>query len=269
MNLFEQENYKVALNSLADEKRKSIKGFSRKLAEYLNVHPTLISQILNADKDFTEEQMLSVCEFMGIAKLESQYLLILLQKERAGSKKLKDYFDELKLQIRKESLQLSKRVTKDRQLTEAEKAIFYSNWTYSAVQLLSTLEEKITFERVCEKLNLAPQRAREILDFLKYIQLVKEENGNLKPGAVSTHLEKSSPFLIKHHTNWRLKAIQAAENLSDQELMYTANFSISEKDFSRLREELVKTIQKFLTLVKDSPGEQIAQFNMDLFFIKP
>lgn len=87
----------------------------------------MISQVMTGSKDFTEEQMILVCEFLGLAKLDAQYLLVLLQQERAGSKKLKDYFQELKEQIRKQALQVSQRVHQDRHLSDIEKSIFYSS----------------------------------------------------------------------------------------------------------------------------------------------
>lgn len=268
MNLFEYENYKDALNAVLAEKRKFEKGLSRKLSEHLGVHPTLVSQVLKGTKDFSEEQLLFVCEFLGIAKLESKYILALLQHERAGSKKLKDHCQEVIEQIRKQALQVSERVHKDRKLSDAEKAIFYSSWIYSAVHLLSTMDLPLNFAEVCKKLDLPPGKAREVLDFLIQIQMVVETDGIFSPGSVATHLEKNSPFLVKHHTNWRLKAIQAAENLSDEELMYTGNFSISKKDFHLLREELIQVIQRFIQIVGPSPAEDIAQFNIDFFWIK-
>jgi hypothetical protein len=194
--------------------------------------------------------------------------LALLQMERAGSKKLKDHFQEVIEQIRKRALTVSDRVIRDRVLTEEENAVFYSNWTYSAIHLLSTLAKPLTFEEISKRLNLPLGRTREILDFLIQIQMVFEKNGRFVSGAVVTHLEKKSPFLVKHHSNWRLKAIQAAETLSDEELMYSGNFSISKKDFDLLREVLIKTIQEFIAIVKPSPAEDIAQFNLDLFWIK-
>jgi hypothetical protein len=45
-------------------------------------------------------------------------------------------------------------------------------------------------------------------------------------------------------STWRVKALQRAELLTDEELMFTAPLSISEKDFAYLREEIVKLITK-------------------------
>jgi uncharacterized protein (TIGR02147 family) len=268
MSLFEVENYKVIINSTITERRKTQKGLSKKLAEYLNVHPSMISQVLSGPKDFSEEQMILVCEFFGYSPIETQYLITLLQKERAGSHKLKAHFEKNLSQIRKQAQQVSERVQKNRALNDFEKAIFYSSWLYPTVHLLTTLEKKLRFEEICERLDAEPMKVREILDFLKDIGMVIEKDGKFSSGPMVTHLEKKSPLLIKHHTNWRMKAIQAAEKLSDDELMYTANFSISRKDFAVIREELMQTIQRFLKIAEKSPADDIAQFNIDLFWIK-
>ncbi|MGZ3806009.1 MAG: TIGR02147 family protein [Pseudobdellovibrionaceae bacterium] len=268
MNIFEHDNYKEALKLYIRKKGKANRGAYKNLAEYLGVHATLISQVLSGAKDFTEEQIFSVCDFLGIPELETQYLWILVQIERAGSIKLKNHYIGLKEKLRKQALQLSNRIQKNRELTETEKAIFYSSWIYSAVQVATTLERRVDFEFICERFHLEPSRAREILNFLVQIQMIKEKEGRFFTGTISTHLENKSPFIFKHHTNWRLKAIEAAENILDEELFYSANFTISKNDFSHLREEMVHLIQRFLATVKDSPAEEIAQFNLDFFWIK-
>lgn len=268
MNIFEQQNYKDIIKFYIGKSSKA-RGVYKNIAEYLGVHATLISQILSGEKEFTEEQIFSVCEFLGIPKLETEYLWILVQIERAGSIKLKDHYRNLKEKIRNESLSISKRVKKNRNLTEIEEAIFYSSWAYSAIQVITTLEnQEVNFDFICSKINIPPAKIRQILDLLVSTQLVLEKDGVFKQGSNSTHLDRNSPFIIKHHTNWRLKAIEAIEKLSEEELMYSANFSISKKDFTKLREEMVQVIQVFLKTVKDSPGEDIAYFNLDFCWIK-
>ena len=262
MNIFTMDSYKKIIQSTLP------RGGSKKLADYLGVHPTYISQVLTGDREFSEEQILQVCEFLSFKKMETRYLLCLVQIERAGSKKLKDHYLEIKKSIQASSLQISKRIDKDRQLTDFEKAIFYSSWIYSAVHIMTTLDKKPRIEDIMEKYNLTMSKAREILSFLIDIEMVIEKNGTYHAGAIFTHLEKSSPLVIKHHTNWRLKAIQAAEELTDSELMYSINVSLSKKDFENLREEMAKLIQSFLKVVKDSPAEDVAQFNLDFFWIK-
>jgi uncharacterized protein (TIGR02147 family) len=270
MNIFEIDSYKDILKYyIRTQSHPHARGSYKNLAEHLGVHASLVSQIMAGEKDFTEEQIFAVCEFLGVPKLEREYLWTLVQWERAGSYQLKAHYKALKEKIRKESLSVSKRVRKNRTLSEEEKAIFYSSWTYSAMQIATTLSEtRVDFQFLCERLHLSPSKARTTLDFLLAIQMIVEKEGMFFPGSTVTHLESTSPFILKHHTNWRLKAIEAAETLSQEELMYSGNFTMSKKDFSKLREELVQVIQKFINVVKDSPAEDIAQFNLDFFWLK-
>lgn len=76
------------------------------------------------------------------------------------------------------------------------------------------------------------------------------------------------PFYLNIHTSWRLRAIQAAENLDEGELIYTANVALSEVDFQSLREEMVVFIKHFIKQVEPSPSENIACFNLDWFWIR-
>lgn len=50
--------------------------------------------------------------------------------------------------------------------------------------------------------------------------------------------------------------------------MYTVQVSLSREDFSQLRESMVRFIKEFLKTVHASPAEEIANFNLDFFWIE-
>jgi hypothetical protein len=77
-----------------------------------------------------------------------------------------------------------------------------------------------------------------------------------------------SCYLPKQHANWRFRSIQASENLSEQELMYTVNVALSKKDFTYLREEMVVSFKSFWKKYTPSPSEEIATLNLDWFGIR-
>lgn len=83
----------------------------------------------------------------------------------------------------------------------------------------------------------------------------------------STHLEQGSPHPLRHHSNWRIRAIRKSEELTERELMYTVLGSLSKGDFASLREEMVAFIKAYLAKVHASPAEDIACFNLDFFWI--
>lgn len=134
MSIFLYENYKEALRYVIRSQSTNKRGVFRRLAEHLGVHATLISQIISGNKDFSEEQLFSVCDHLGIGPLEKQYLWALLQIDRAGSSEVKNHYLELKKIYQKKSLKISNRSYNKKELSQLDAAIFYSSWIYSAVQ---------------------------------------------------------------------------------------------------------------------------------------
>lgn len=170
--------------------------------------------------------------------------------------------------LKKDALKLVNRVDTAKKLTELEKSIFYSSWSYATIHISCLLEKSLSPLQISERFNLPLFRVQEIIHFLIDQGLLKlDSEGKFQPGSTSTHLPKGSPHLIKHLTNWRLKALERVENVKDDELMYSTVVSLSVDDFNKLREGLVQHIQEFLKTVKDSPSHSMAQLNIDFLKI--
>ena len=65
-----------------------------------------------------------------------------------------------------------------------------------------------------------------------------------------------------------LDSKEKLRKLADEELMYSGQFSLSEKDFQKLRERMAEFLKGVNQTVKDSPAERLAAFNMDWFWIE-
>ncbi len=262
--IFNFQNYRDFLKNYLKELPKS-HGVLKAWAEHLKVHSTLVSQVMMSKRDFTEEQALDLCDFIGLGALEKDYLLELLRLERAGTNNLKKYHQMKLKELSSKALKLSERIETERKLTEQESSIFYSSWVYSAIRLSCSIGSGLTIDEVAEKLSVPRTQILSAIDFLRESGFVKQNGARFEIGTQYTHLGKGSPYLNRHHANWRVKALQKIDHMTDQELMYTAPFSISEKDFSILREQMVGVIQEFLKTVKASEGETVACLNLDLF----
>jgi uncharacterized protein (TIGR02147 family) len=267
MNIFNSNNYVSFLKSYVKNLPKRGRGEINRMAVHLNVHPTLISQVMSGSKDLSLEQAQSLTSYLGLTSLEADYFLLLVQKERAGTHELKKYFVQKIEEMQKNSLQISKRIKEHRQLSDYEKSVFYSSWFYSAMRLYSSVEDGKTVDEIAKRFNKTRTATLEILNFLKEVGLCIEEKGRYKMGTQHTHLESTSPLLKRHHSNWRLKAIEKTEGLSAEELMFTSPFSISKKDFGLLREEVLKLIKTSSQIIKESPAEEVACLNIDMFWL--
>jgi uncharacterized protein (TIGR02147 family) len=243
------------------------RGEKKRIAEYLNIHPTLLSQIFSGNRQFTDEQVFLLGECLGLSELESDYIFLLHQIDSTQNKKFKERLNKKRDALKNRSLNLSERVEKDKVLTDEEKSIFYSSWQYSAIRTLASLKGGKTREEISERLDIDKKQVSEILEFLVKSGLCRAEKGRYFHHISRTHLEKSSPHLKKHHSNWRIKAIQKMDRSSDDDLTFTAPLSLSNKDFDILREEMVQLIKKISETVKETNPEEIFCFTLDFFRI--
>lgn len=242
-------------------------GQLRQWAQQLGIHTTLMSQIMSGSRHFSTELALEMCDILKLPQLESDYFLNLVESQKAATIKLKKYYQNKMNAIKNSSENLVNRVKTDKHLTEKEQAQFYSSWKYQAIRLCCSLGEGVTISEIHNKFFIPEDEILKILEFLREAHLVTSDGNRFKIGSRFTHLDKNSIYLSRHHLNWRLKAINRAPTLSDQELMYTAPFSIGKKDFKEFRERCVLLIQEFMEIAKKSEAEELACFNLDLFFM--
>lgn len=99
--------------------------------------------------------------------------------------------------------------------------------------------------------------------FLTQSGLCIEKENRFFIGPLLTHLGNESPFLSRHHQNWRIKALQKSNKVSPQELMFTGPFSLSKNDCAKIRSELLDLIAKTVKTVKTSEVETLVFLNID------
>ncbi len=269
MSIFEFSNYREFLRSYVRSLPKSGHGELTRIASHLRISTTMLSQILSGQRDFNTDQAFELSEYLQLTEIETDYLYLLVEVEKAGTHKNKSHFRKKIEAMKSESLKLSKRVQHEKSLTDNERSVFYSSWIYPAVHLFLGLDKRgVSLEEICERFSISRQKASDLVQFFLRTGLAKEERGKYFPGVQSTFIEQGSPHLIKHHSNWRVKAIEKSESIADEELMFTAPLSISKKDFTSVREKIAQFIKTLSEIVKESEAEDIATINIDWFWVK-
>lgn len=266
MVVFEYFEYRKILKDWARKARIERRGTVASLAEAVRVHPTFLSQVMSGKRDLSAEQALAAAQHMGFAAMEREYFFLLVQKERAGTKDLSAFYEEKLTKMRAERLNLEKRLEAHRTLTDEERAVFYSSWIYSAIRLFCSIGGSQTLDAIASRFSLSREKTTEILEFLCKTGLVKPAGGGYILGEQHTHVPRSSPFVVRHHLNWRLRAIHGLENASEEEMHFTAPMAISKKDFHRIREKIVTLIQEAVEVAKESPAEELACLGIDYFW---
>jgi uncharacterized protein (TIGR02147 family) len=268
MRVFRFPDYRQFLKSYLASLPKKGRGELSKISKHLGVHSTLMSLILSGSRDLTLEQAYELSQYLHFTDVETEYFSLLVQYERAGSTPYKNFLKAKMESMKKDATKVSQNFQHERVLNDEQKSIFYSTWLYSAIRLFtSTNEAGVSCEEVVKKFQLPRPQALKMLSFLVSTGLVSETDGRYQMAVQRTFLEQGSPHLPKHHSNWRVKALQKADRVGEKELMFTSPVSISVEDFEKIRNDLVEFLRKISQVVKDSPAEDIACLNIDFFWI--
>lgn len=263
MRIFEFERYK----SFIDKKISLLPGKGRgeltRIAKALDIHTTMVSHILRGEAHLTMEQSLKLADYFSLNSLETEYLVALVQWERAGDKRTRDFCLGKVNEIRTKALNLTKRLNTQNQLSEQDRAFYYSSWLYPMTRLCTAIPRLQTVESLAQELRLPANKLRDVTDFLISRGLCVEEKGKIKYGSVPTYIEASSPLVIRHHLNWRHKTQERFEQIRDKDLVFTLPGVLSDADADRIREKLVQVIEEIKTLMDPSPSDELYILNLD------
>lgn len=240
-------------------------GLRKQLAEAIGVHTTFVSQVLKEKGDFSLEQGEAINTFLSHTLDEGEYFLLLLMKDRAGTRELKKRFlDKIEGQ-RQERLNIKKRLEVQHEISAAERERFYSNAYYGAIHVLTSIPEFRRVEKIAEALKLPREQVQDMADFLLKLGILAEKNGELISGPQHMHLGNDSATILKHHTNWRLHTLQNLRFVQPQNLHYSACLSLSQEDAFRIKEMLLNDLKSYLKVVEKSPEETAYIYSFDFY----
>ena len=239
------------------------RGELSRLAKRCGIHTTTLSQILKGTRLLSAEQAVSICDYVGLSEQETKFFLLLLQRSRAGTPRLRELLDKEIRQALRSANELANVLPKDGELTKVEQAEFYSNWFYIAAAVLASIPSFSTAEALGTELRLPRRRVMQILKFLVSAGILREDAGKFAPGLRSTHLEAGSPLIARHHGNWRVRAMEKHPALSADELAYSGPMSVSRKDAKRLRAMCVEFIREVNRVREKSSCEEGYFLNLD------
>ena len=264
-SLFLYDDYRKFLGDKVASLPNEGYGVGGRLARAIGVHPSLVSQILSGKKQLTPDQALTATDFFGLAELETEYFLLLVQLDRAATPELRAHTRKRIMVIREESQRLANRVEANSILNEEARGIFYSNWMYSAVRQMTAIKDRGHAVAIADALDLPIKEVHQVIEFLLKHGLCVVRDGRLSVGPQSTQLAESSPWVRVHHRNWRALATQMMDRKNDSDLFFTCPLTIGQSDVPRVRELIIQFIEQVFKVVDPSPSEELLCLNIDWF----
>lgn len=264
-NIFDFTDYRLFLKAYLKQMPKEGYGQARKLAAHIQVHTSLISQILNGLKELSADQAVGTAEFLGLSEVETDYFLAMTQLGRAGTELLKKTARRQMAEIKKRGTTLSERTKYERILSDEQRAIFYSSWIYSAIRQLSAIDEGVDMETLNQKLGLPKTIINRSVEFLLATGLCNEKQGKIKIGKARTYLEPESPWARVYHQTWRQRAASSVEKMRATDFHYTSPVTLSVEDAEKVRAFLVETVQNINSVIDPSPSQALRCLCIDWF----
>lgn len=265
MSLFNYISYKKFVRNWIESQPKKGYGAYKRLADFLNVSTTMMSQVFSGDKHLSLEMAAELSRYFGFNPKEERYFFLLVELERAGSKTLYDKLLKHVEELKAEAQKVIERVARDKELSQEDKAIYYSSWLYTGVRNLMATRVVSSAEQIASQMQVTVSQVLSIVSFLMDRGLVKKTNEGFQVVAKATHLGADDPLVIKHHQNWRLRGMQKMDFRDSRNLFYTGPMSLSAQDSDQIRKLILDFIQTTNKVVIESPSEVVRCLNIDWF----
>ncbi len=260
-------NHKSYRRYISDKLDNSTRGIRSELAKTIGCHLAYISQVLKGNAHFTLEQAAGVCRFFGLDTAETDFFILLVSLERSGTSDLKNYYQKKINEILKERALVKSRVKTDKALSLEDEIKYYSSWIFIAIDVLTSISEFQTVENISKHLQIDREEVSRCLKYLVEIGVVKEKGGHYEVGTARMHLPSTSNLVSKHHTNWRIRAMNSLDLPRPDNIHFSTVYSFSKTDLDRLKEMILKLVEDMEPVILDSPAEIAYCFAFDFFEI--
>ncbi|MFZ4404982.1 MAG: TIGR02147 family protein [Pseudobdellovibrionaceae bacterium] len=265
MNIYDYDDYKKYWSDRSLNRPKKGHGENSRLAKYLNVSTTMVSQVFKGDKHISLEMACDIADYLNLSIEEKDYFILITDYQKANSNKLKIVFKNQIKRIQKQQKKLETKITNHTVLNETEKSIFYSSWIYSAIGVLVDLGKYNNAQDIAQRLSLNIEVVEKALQFLLSSRLIIQDGKKIKMGSVGTHTGDSSLLTKVHHSNWRIKSIECMDKKDPQSLFFSAPLVLSESAAIKIRQEIFDKIQDIIKQVVPSDSETVRCLNIDWF----
>jgi plasmid maintenance system antidote protein VapI len=264
MKVFEFDDYRRFIRSRVESAPKGGHGQYRRIAEHLDIPTSLVSQIMSGGRELSLESASLLTDYFGLSPLESDFFLNLVELERASHPSLKAKIQKRIGETRERALNLKQRIPHEKALTDKESQHFYSQWIYSGVRLMTSIEGMNSAEAIAASLRLPIPAVAQVLEFLIEAGLCVEKPGaKIAIGPRSTHIGNDSPQVLRHHANWRLKVLNQMSKPKDHELVFTGPVTLGKEARLEVKKLLLRTIDDWGKIADGSKEETLSCLNID------
>lgn len=271
--IFSCDSYKAAISAqMMELKKKFGRTYSyEKMAEACRIQKSYISKVLRDEKThFTADQLFLVAQYLNLSKSETQFLELLMARDRSASKERRVTLEQDIKKIRQQNMRTEENINNVRKVPLSEEidlASFFLDPDAQLVHVCLSIEKLARSLQLLAKVTgLGDSRVQRTIKKLKDLGLVYESHGQLCVKELAMHLTKDSPYFVAYRQLVRLKILERINALSVDS---SYNVSVFFAGDARLQEEIQAEFLLFLKKIRAKVDdckkpESVFQLTFDL-----
>jgi uncharacterized protein (TIGR02147 family) len=263
--VFDFDSYREFLRNRFPAKGEG-RGQRKLFAEAIHCQTSFISLVLTDRAHMSEEMLMGACEFLKLTQFETDFLLLLLHFEKAGTKKLEEFYAQKIEAFRSEQSEVEESLSSNEtELSKEQQIQYYSSWIYPAVHVASMIGKGASLAFLKEALSTDAETVHKATEFLLSTGLIIKKNALFICTNKRIHLSRASPLSVISHTSWRLESIRHLQKMKEQNLHFSSIYTLSKKDYTRIKKSLEAQILACEKIIAPSKEEALCVLNIDLF----
>lgn len=266
MDNLSAESFLEVLQGKIRENRE-VRGYLSRLSEAAGIHPSYLSRALQGTVFLTLDQVANLAAWWGCSEIETQYVLSLGIRDRAGSKALREWSAQETRRIREKASKLSSQMKSARVVEEEDLSLYYSSWVYSAVHVALLIPGLRSEVALAKRFRLPKERVAGVLQALAAMGLARKNGAAWVCGEKDLHLPNDSPWSPIHHQNWRVRAMAEIARGGDSQYHFTGVYSLSREQWNKVQRKLKAFIAETHAEIRDSKDEELGVFTIDSFVL--
>jgi len=264
ISIFDYTDFRKYLSDYYENRKKDEPRFSYRLLSFQSgINAGNFVKMLKGERNLSLAAAIKIASALKINKRERDYFLAMLQFGQAKKHEDKKCHFEEMMTFKESTVRI----------LDSSHYIFYDKWYYTAVRealaFFPLTDDNFNLLGKCITPNISDKQVTQAVRLLIELNLAEKDpagryirtNALLSTGAGIRSLTLNN-FII-HSMKLAADAINAGckeTNLS------SVTFSISEKDFNDIQEEIRQFRRKIMELAKNSAApDRVYQFNMQLF----
>ncbi len=269
MNIYSLNCYRSILKSVVEE-RKAVDpedNFQR-LAEQMRIPKSYMSKVLHAKADLSADQLHLACTHLQLGDDETDFLQLLLERERSGLAARKKRLDVLIARTQRQYVTASEYLNAPSANDQISGRAEYFLDSWGAIVHMALLIPRFREDLVllARELGLSPARLNETMSMLERLKFIERKQKTVKVLVEHLHL----PSVSSVYRAWRnsLRSLGAAktDSLSDTEnYTFAAVFTCDQKTEQTIRVRILEMLKEVEDQVDKAKIADVYQIEISLF----